>query len=257
MIELLIIPVLTCFALVFIHVYFGSQVLKRGVLFIDLALAQWAALGYIIGHLCHIESPILLFLFSFLFTILASLALAFLKKIYKKINLKEAVIGVMYIAASALSVTLISSTGMEGHHIQEMLAGHLLFITQFEFIAALLIYGGVGLIALFCHQSFTNKDSVWWNFVFYSLFGLVVTSSVKLIGILLVFSFLVIPVLSVVTLTKNLKQQLWGGWTFGISGSILGMLLSIYIDIPPSYSVILTLCIMWVTTLTIVCRKRH
>ena len=111
MIELIIWPLIACLALVFIHGYFGAFVLRRGIIFIDLALAQWAALGYLVGHWLGIHSPIALFLCGFGFTLIASLILVGLKPFYDKVNQQEASIGVTYIFATTLATALISTTG--------------------------------------------------------------------------------------------------------------------------------------------------
>ena len=183
MISLLTIPFLACLALVFVHVYFGGFVLRRGIIFIDLALAQWAALGYLVGNFLDIHQPIPQFAFSFLFTIIAAAILTVLKPIYDKVNLQEAVIGVVYIAATTLAVVLISTTNMEGHHLHEMLSGHLLFIRPAELGFSTGLYIIIGLALLKLHHHFLNNQSNWMNFLFYALFGLVVTSSVKMVGI--------------------------------------------------------------------------
>jgi len=247
-ISLLLIPFLVCVLLVFVHVYFGSFVLKRGILFIDLALAQWAALGYIVGHILHVHHPIMQFGISFFFTIAASVILATLKKVYPHIHSQEAVIGVMYIFSSALAIGLIATFGLEGVHLTQMLAGHLLFISQQELIQAVLIYGAVILCSIKAH-SFFHRETFGSDLLFYVLFGSVVTSSVKMVGVLLVFSFLVIPVLTVSFFSSKLKTQLLWGWLIGVVASTMGLIGSILLDIPPSYSVILTLCFAWVSIL--------
>ena len=97
MIELIVWPLIACLSLVFIHGYFGAFVLRRGIIFIDLALAQWAALGYLVGHWLGVHSQISLFLIGFSFTLLAALILVGLKPFYEKVNQQEASIGVVYI----------------------------------------------------------------------------------------------------------------------------------------------------------------
>ena len=146
MISLLTIPFLVSIVLVLIHVYFGSFVLRRGVIFIDLALAQWAALGYLIGHWMDIHQPLPLFILGFAFTVIASLLLTILKPYFDKTNLLEAVIGVLYLSAITIATSIISSTGMEGHHLKEMLSGHLLFIQVNEMLLAYGLYAIVALI---------------------------------------------------------------------------------------------------------------
>ncbi|RAP31539.1 hypothetical protein DID78_00880 [Candidatus Marinamargulisbacteria bacterium SCGC AG-343-D04] len=257
MIDILLLPFLTCIALVLIHVYFGTFVLKRGIVFIDLALAQWAALGYVIGNAFHIQNHTTLFIFSFGFTVIAGFILTLLKPIFKTLNLQEAVIGVMYILATTLALTVISSTGMEGHHIKEMLSGHILFIQTSEFLEAISIYSGIGILLLFIHKKILNSNSRLWDFVFYILFGFVVTSSVKMVGVLLVFSYLVLPVLSITLITKELKKQIIFSWIFGLSATLLGLALSISLNTPPSFCIILMLCIFWVLSIILFAIKKE
>ncbi len=250
MISLLLIPFLTCVGLVMIHVFFGSFVLRRGIIFIDLALAQWAALGYIVGVLFHVHHPNMLYIMAFLFTVIAALILVILKDVYNRINLQEAVIGVMYITATALATGIISSYGMEGSHLHEMLTGHLLIVSISELTTSLIIYSVVGALLFLFRSIWLQKEGgALGNFIFYSLFGAVVTSSVKLVGVLLVFSYLVIPVLSTSLLFKETKWQIGGGWVFGLLGSIIGLSLSLVLDVPLSYLIILSLVGLWIVSI--------
>ena len=245
MISLLLLPFLTCLVLVMIHVYFGAFVLKRGVIFIDLALAQWAALGYLVGHWMQIQHPVGLFCIGFGFTVVASLILTALKPLYGKVNLQEAVIGVIYISGTTVSLGLISVTGMEGYHVKEMLAGHLLFIQWTEFLFACGLYSAIAVLLVWLHPYLISATGRKWDFIFYVLFGLVVTSSVKMVGVLLVFSFLVLPLLSVVLFYHQFADQMKHGWVMGILSSILGLYVSTVVDVPPSYCVILVLMAGW------------
>ena len=257
MIELLTVPFFTSILLVIIHVYFGSFVLKRGIIFIDLALAQWAALGYLLGHAIGIESPLALFTLGFGFTLIAAVGLTLLKPIFDKVNLQEAVIGVIYIMASTIAIVIISTIGMEGHHLTDMLAGHLLFVQLPELLAATGLYAIIGVIVYRLHQHFLQPTCRLFDFIFYALFGLVVTSSVKMVGILLVFSFLVIPILSVTLFTKQFKPQVTIGWLIGSLSSLIGLWVAIIMDIPPSFAIILVLIVAWVGSVALAVTKRN
>ena len=182
---------------------------------------------------------------------MASLLLTVLKPLYKQVNLQEAVIGVIYIIATATATGLISSTGMEGSHLKAMLSGHLLFIQASELILAYVLYTAIAILLLWLHQYFLNTQSMGWNFVFYLLFGAIVTSSVKMVGILLVFSYLVLPLLVVLLFTDNMKNQIKFAWILGISASVLGLLLSIILDIPPTYCIILVLSFVWFISVSV------
>ena len=239
MIDFIFWPLITCFILILIHGYFGAFVLKRGIIFIDLALAQWAALGYLVGHWLGIKSPVSLFVIAFLGTVLASLILVGLKSMLDKINVQEASIGVMYIFATTLAMVLISSTGMEGHHLKEMLSGHLLFVQPMDVISATILYGAIALIVYNSHDHLLSSQSKRVDFMFYVLFGLVVTSSVKMVGVLLVFSFLVIPLLTVRLFVEAFKTQIFAAWLFGCGGALLGVVFAYIWDIPFSLCIIL------------------
>ena len=239
MIDFIFWPLITCFVLILIHGYFGAFVLRRGIIFIDLALAQWAGLGYLIGHWLGVEAPAMLFLIAFLGTALASLMLVLIKPLIDKVNLQEAAIGVMYIFATTMAMVLISSTGMEGHHLKEMLSGHLLFVQPMEVILATVLYGGIAIILYQTHHYLLSSQSQRFDFMFYILFGLVVTSSVKMVGVLLVFSFLVIPILTVRLFTGVFKTQVLSAWLLGCIGAVLGLFLALMLDVSLSLCIIL------------------
>ena len=243
--SMFLFPLLACFILVLIHVYFGSFVIKRGVIFIDLALAQWAALGYLVAHLMNVEQPFYMFIIGFIFTLIASVVLAGLKKTYSHVHLQEAMIGVMYIMATVIAITIISLLGMEGNHLREMLSGHLLFVTAAEVWQAALIYSVIALIMAVYHRPILQSSSMLGELVFYALFGMVVTSSVKMVGVLLVFSFLVLPIITAILFSKKFWAQLNIGWIMGILASSIGLWTSLRWDIPPSYAVILWLMAGW------------
>ena len=241
--DLLVFPFIACLILVAIHVYFGNFVLKRGIIFIDLALAQWSALGYITGHFLHIENIYYLMGFSVSFTAIAAILLSLLKTNYPKTNQQEAVIGIVYVLGTALATGLIAAFGLEGHHLHEMLTGHMLFITSSELIFAALSYTFIGALMVFLHKHFLLPSK--WDFLFYILFGCIVSSSVKMVGILLVFSFLVIPQMSISLFYTQFKIQLFFSWVLGILCCAVGLFVSLYFDISPATSIIYALCIMW------------
>jgi zinc/manganese transport system permease protein len=246
MIAMLAIPMLACVALIGIHVYFGGIVLRRGIIFIDLALAQWAGLGVLVGHWVGIESPMALFLMGFLGTLIAAALLIGISPSINQRHGQEAVIGVVYVVAIAMAMALISSSGLDGHHLSHMLSGHLLFVSPMEVAAAIALYISIGLILPGIHHRLVVPQSRRWQFIFYALFGLVVTSSVKMVGILLVFSLLVIPSLSAALWTLSFKRQLILGWGIGIAGAIIGMISAIRLDIPLSLSIVLAITAIFV-----------
>jgi zinc/manganese transport system permease protein len=256
MIDLLMYPLLTCIILVLIHVAFGQKVLSRGIIFIDLAFAQWAALGYLVGHYYHIQHPIALFLCAFGFTVLASILLTLLKPLYQALAVQEAVIGVTYIAAISLALGIIVSTGMDGHHLDHMLKGHLLFIQSTEFWSTSVLYLCIGFI-LWWQRPFLSQPSLWSQLCFYALFGLVVTSSVQLVGTLLVFTYLVLPLLTVMLFTPLGTKQCRYAWLLGGAGSVIGLIVATKVNIPPSFAVIFVLLSLWIVATIIKGWRRY
>ncbi|MEK9727600.1 MAG: metal ABC transporter permease [Candidatus Margulisiibacteriota bacterium] len=233
---------------------FGQAVVNRGIIFIDLALAQWAALGYLVSHHFHLENSLVSFIIAFLFSTFGGVILIILKPYFSKVNFKEAIIGVIYILGSALAITLISTTGMEGHHLDEMLSGHLLFTSNLELISSIVIYLIAASLLIYFKNKLNKQNSKLFDFIFYTIFALVVTSSVKLVGILLVFSYLVIPILIGIYISHNQKNQILIGWSIGALCSVLGLGFSLLFDIPPSYSIIL--CMTSSLFLSILIKKR-
>ena len=248
MIDLLLWPLLTCCVLAGIHAYFGYFVLNRGILFIDLAMAQWAALGYLVAHFFHVESPVSSFIIAFLFTILAGLILIALKPLISD-DKQEAVIGVLYLTGITVAVSVVSFTGMEGHHFHEMLSGQLLFVTPLEAIVTTILYGVISIILFNVHRLIANQHHLLSLFLFYGLFGFVVTSSVKLVGLLLVFSYLVLPILTVSSFKLSFKRQLFTSYGVSVLSSVCGLFLSFFLNLPPSIAIILCLILTWVISL--------
>lgn len=244
MISLLFWPFLSCVSLVLIHVYFGGIVLGRGVLFIDIALAQWAAFGYLFAKFLGIQSDAFSFVLAFFFSFFAAVSFVFLKQLFRSVHLQEAVIGILYILAVTVSITMISFSGMEGGHMKEILSGHLLFVQPQEWFWSMLMYSMIG-IAIFFYKQHLLKDHWFSDLVFYGFFSFIVTFSVKMVGVLLVFSMLVIPNLMALMLSKNKKTRLFLGWGIGGGASLLGLISSMIIDLAPSICIVLWLCLSW------------
>jgi len=241
MLSFLIVPFFACIALVGVHVFFGVHVLKRGVLFVDLALAQWAALGYLIVKSLHIHNAVVEYAIVGTFPIFAALLLSGAKSKLKQVNYQEAFIGILYISASAFSIMLITLLGMEKHHLSEMLTGHLLFISLKEFFISTLLYVVIGLVMIVAHKKYCESKAFLSDLFFYSCFAIVVTSSVKLAGVILVFSLLVIPAFIAGLFTKSEGAQLVMAWLIGSLGCVAGLGVVSVIDIQFSVAIIISL----------------
>lgn len=225
--------IIMCFLLVGIHCYLGLQVLKRGIVFIDLSLAQVASLGSTMALLFHIEHHgSTSYLISLSFTLLASLYFAWVQKVQKNIS-QEVIIAIVYAFSAAAVVLTLNSLAHGSEHIKEVLIGKILWVSWEDVMKTFGIYTFVALIHYRFRKQLLQKDpNFLWSFIFYALFGIVITSSVGLAGILLVFSFLIIPAQFSLLIESNLKKQLLKGWGLGFLLSSLGMYLSYSFDLP-------------------------
>ncbi len=246
MIVLLTYPLFACILLILIHVYFGVHVLRRGIIFIDLALASFAAFGGLIALLLgQNESHLYCYLISFLFTLVGAIVFSLTAKFSH--TRQEAMIGIWYALLSALSIIVISRFGLDPHEIQHMLVGDLLFVTRTDIVFSAALYSGIGVVHWMFRDAFFNHvQSRFWQFLFYATFGLVVTSSVKLGGVLLVFSFLIIPVFISSLFVKSIKRIVFLGWALGIIASLIGLAASLILDIPTGASIICALGVMFI-----------
>lgn len=232
-------PFIMCLILLGIHCYLGIHVLKRGVIFIDLSLAQVAALGSTIALLFHVEERSHLnYLISLSMTLLASWFFSYARKKEKFIS-QEAIIGVVYAFASAMSILVAHYLPHGAEHLKEVLLGRLLWVSWGEVIQTAFVYGIICLIHFLIRKKMFAlsegrkiKNQPLWDFVFFALFGLVITSSVHTAGVLLVFSFLIAPALISSIWSSNYRVQLLSGWAIGTIVCILGMFGSYKLDVP-------------------------
>jgi zinc/manganese transport system permease protein len=223
---------LVSICLVGIHAYFGIQVIARKVIFVDLALAQIAALGatvaFMLGH--PAQSPAT-YAYSLAFTLLASVLLAFTRAWATRVP-QEALIGVIYVVAAAVSILLIDRAPQGAEHLKQILTGNILFAGIGELYSIVPLYAAVGLLHFLLRGQLTGSGSFGWEFLFFATFGLVVTSSVAIAGVLLVFSFLIVPAAIGVIFARSLAIQLAIGWAVGMLTSAVGLAASFAFDLP-------------------------
>ena len=228
-----------CLLLTGIHCYLGLHVLARNIIFVDLALAQSAAFGLALSFLMGWEPgslksySIVLFsalIASVLFTVIAS------RK--NKIS-QEAFIGIVYAFFSVLVILLFDKAAHGAEHIKQTLTGHLIWASWTEALKVFLIYTVVSVI-YFIFQKHLWKSSIgenthWkWNFLFYALFSVVIASSVSIAGVLLVFSFLIVPAFLSHFLFQSFFSRLLFGWGLGLSLSVIGLSMSYVFNLPTS-----------------------
>lgn len=223
---------LVAVCLVGIHVYFGIQILRRGVIFVDLALAQIAALGatvaFMLGHPVQSAAT---YGYSLVFTLFAALLLTFTRQWATRIP-QEALIGVIYVVAAAAAILLIDRAPQGAEHLKQVLTGNILTsgVKDLAFIVPL--YTGVGLVHWLLGRHLSGAGAFVWEFIFYASFGVVVTSSVAIAGVLLVFSFLIMPAAIGVLYATTFSRQLSVGWITGTAASAAGLVASYFFDLP-------------------------
>jgi len=240
-------PLVACVVLVGIHVYFGLHVIRRGIIFVDLSLAQVAALGTTVSFLMgQHPNDIGAYLSSLGFALVGSTIFTFTRDIEGRVP-HEAIIGIVYAVSSAAAIIAVSHSAEGAEHIRFLLVGSILTVTPAMVLKTAGVYAAVGLFHWLARRRFIAltfggaiAHSRWWDFLFYGTFAIVVTSSVKICGVLLVFIFLVVPSVFAALLTDRIAYRLMYGWLFGLAGSILGLVLSFWLDTPTGATIVCT-----------------
>src|SRR5262245_35585996 len=208
------------------------MVLARKVIFVDLALAQIAALGATVAFMLgHPAQSIATYGYSLTFTLLAAVLLAFTQAWGKRVP-QEALIGVIYVVAAATAILLIDRAPQGAEHLKQILTGNILTSGFRDLTVIIPLYAAVGLLHWLLRRQMTGVGSLAWEFVFYATFGVVVTSSVAIAGVLLVFSFLIIPAAIGVLFAESLSRPLAIGWVVGTLVSAAGLAASFVFDLP-------------------------
>jgi zinc/manganese transport system permease protein len=235
-----------------IHAYLGLHVVERGVIFVDLSLAQIASLGAAIavwqGYDPHDPA---IYWMSLTFTLLGALIFALVKGYEAKIP-QEAIIGISYaVASAAVIITMSKSTG-EAEHLKDMLVGNILSVQWPEVWLTAGIYVVIGLFHWVFRKKFleisidTKAASLrgvpvrFWDFLFYASFGFVVTRSVAIAGVLLVFCYLIVPSVGAMLWASRIGSRLAIGWVMGTLVSVLGMYFSVRFDLPTGATIVCT-----------------
>ena len=234
LLELLAVPFFACIILVAIHCQFGLHVLKKNVVFVDLALAQCAALGATVAFMQgHLPQSLGAYSWSLGFALSAALLLSLVRFAPEKIP-AEALVGVLYIVSAAAAILLIERAPQGAEHLKQILTGSVLTvdITDLYGVIALYIVIGVLLAIATTKQWLKVSGAKGWvaDLCFYSAFGLVVTSSVAIAGVLLVFSFLIIPALIGLLLARDTLSQWLYGVMVGCLAALIGLLASYWLD---------------------------
>ncbi len=236
-----------------IHAYLGLHVVERGVIFVDLSLAQIASLGAAIavwqGYDPHTDPQI--YWMSLGFTLIGALIFAMVKGQEARIP-QEAIIGISYAVASAAVILTMSKATGEAEHLKDMLVGNILSVQWPEVWETAGIYLVIGIFHFIFRKRFleisTDANAVaargisvrFWDFLFYASFGIVVTRSVAIAGVLLVFCYLIVPSVGGMLFSSKIGPRLAIGWVMGTIVSMLGMYLSVQFDLPTGAAIVCT-----------------
>jgi len=255
MLQFLAAPFVASLILTGIHAYLGVHVVQRGVIFVDLSLAQIAAFGGTIALLMPMSggdahSPAVYWV-SLAFTFVGAFVFATIRSRHAKIP-QEAIIGICYAVASAASILAMSKATSESEHLKDMLVGNILAVSWPEVEHTALLYGAIGLFHFVFRRQFlaisrdheaaeaSGLSTRLWDFLFYASFGFVVTSSVAIAGVLLVFCYLIVPSVGAMLYAESIGKRLAIGWTMGTVVSALGVYLSLMLDLPTGATIVCT-----------------
>lgn len=248
--DLMMKPFLVCLILTGIHAYLGFHVIERGVIFVDLALAQIAAfgatVGFLLGYGLHSQGG---YLISLGFTLVGALLFT-MSRHQKQLFPQEALIGVFYAIAAAACILVLSYSPDGGEELKSVMVGHLLFVNWSEIFKIFILYSILGILHFLIRKplflvstnpdlAFQKKMKIWvWDLLFYGSFGLVVTSSTEIAGVLLVFSYLIVPSICGILLANSFKNRLLVGWLCGLITSIIGIIVSYQVDLPTGATIV-------------------
>jgi zinc/manganese transport system permease protein len=248
-------PFVASLILTGIHAYLGVHVVERGVIFVDLSLAQIAALGATIAMLMpfsggdpHAKS---VYWVSLAFTFIGAAIFSLVRTRRARIP-QEAIIGISYAVASAAAILAMSKSTSQAEHLKDMLVGNIIAVSWHDVFKTAGLYGAVGLFHYIFRKPFlaismnhenaeaTGLNVRLWDFLFYASFGFVVTSSVSIAGVLLVFCYLIVPSVAAMLYAEGIGQRLAIGWTMGTIVSALGVYLSLILDLPTGATIVCT-----------------
>ena len=296
----LVLPFLACVVIAALHCYMGLHVLRRGVVFVDIALAQWAALGaavalwvapHVAPHHVHpsdqspqttltnvtqdLEAELqaivqqqtvpqtpaksaqgehdhyyqLQYAFSLGFALLGAVILS-IGRFRERVVPHEAVIGILFVVAASFSVLILSKAPHGHEKIEAMLIGSILFVTPGQLARMTVLYLGLGIIHFLLkrHFLFISEDVEaaersgyrvhWWDILFFATFALMVTESVALAGVLVVFSYLIIPAACARLLVEGFGKQLLVAWGIALGVTFIGLLVSALADLPSGATIV-------------------
>lgn len=246
-------PLVACLLLPGILVYYGLHVVRREIIFVDLALAQVAALGISVALLLnHDPHDWQTYAWSLGFTIVGAAIFTVTRTRDPSVP-QEALIGVVYVVAAAAGILLLSKSAQGNEELKRTLVGDILLVRSSEVFRAFCLYAAVGLIHFIFRKQFlmisfepdrASAEGISiraWDFLFYVLFGFVVTSFVRIGGVLMIFAYLIVPAVCANLLAESLSARLLVGWLVATVASILGVYGSYQLDFPTGAAIVCAL----------------
>jgi zinc/manganese transport system permease protein len=256
-------PLIACLLLPGMLVYLGLHIVRREVIFVDLALAQVATLGTCVSLLLgHEPQDGVTYAWSFAFTLIgAAIFAATRMKSHHRVP-QEALIGITYVVAAAAGILLLSRTAEGNEELRRTLIGDVLLVSKNDVLRTFLIYLGIGAVHFIFRKKFlmisfepeaaaaAGLSVKWWDFLFYALFGLVVTSFVQIGGVLLVFSYLIVPAVCANYLAMRVSVLLLIGWVTATVASVLGLYAAYQLDLPTGAAIVCVLALALILSAT-------
>ena len=240
-----------------IHAYLGFHIVRRGVIFVDLALAQMAALGVALS-LVLVPEPKegLTWGLALGMTFLGAALFAWLRGQERRHVPLEAFIGIVFATAQAGVFLVLEKSPSGPEHLKETLVGSLYTVDPQHVGWVAILYAAIGLVHFLLRKPFfeitddpmgarrRGRRLFWWDLAFYAMFGIVVTSSVQIAGVLLVFGYLVVPAVAGLMATHRAGPALAAGWIFAVVGSLVGLAGSVHFDLPAAPSILVALAML-------------
>jgi zinc/manganese transport system permease protein len=250
--SFLIYPFLACVVLIVIHAYFGVHILERGIIFVDIALAQFIGIGIALSFFLSYENT---FVLSVVFAMLGAAILSLSRKVERFVNV-EAFIGVLYIFSFAVSILILDRSPHGAEEFKAILNGNILWVTPRDIINAAVLYGIIGTFHFvfrkkFLALTFEGRNGFLWEFLFFGSFALVLAKSVQMAGILQVFSFLIIPALIGRLYTREPFRILIIGWVAGLAATVVGIGISYKLDLPTAPMTVASLSLVFLIQLVV------
>lgn len=230
--------------------FLGVYIVLRRIVFVGIALSQITACGFALGFLLGVNPTFC----SILFTLVGIILFSTEPATYR--IPKESVIGILYALASSLGIIFIAKSPQAERYILELLSGNVLTVTSFELLSVFVIFSlAIALHYLFYKQfifiSFDPETAAtsglnvkFWNFIFYLILGVVISFGIKTSGVVLTFSYMVIPAVAALLVARNIKKTFLLSTIFGILSAFFGLYLSFIFDLPTGPTIVAVLCII-------------